>query len=60
MKHKETIQYGRYRPPDSKVFYNRDSNIAVVFSKDDEFVTVIKLNKGQPQYNNFIKNGYLQ
>ena len=60
MKHKETIQYGRYRLPDSKVFYNRDSNIAVVFSKDDEFVTVIKLNKGQPQYNNFIKNGYLQ
>lgn len=43
-----------------KFFYNRDSNIAVVFSKDDEFVTVIKLNKGQPQYNNFIKNGYLQ
>jgi len=45
---------------DSKVYFNSNTNNAVVLDKSGGFVTGFKLTPGTPQYENYIKNGVLR
>ncbi|WP_413454049.1 VENN motif pre-toxin domain-containing protein [Erwinia persicina] len=45
---------------DSKVFFNSNTNNAVVIDKSDEFITGFKVIPGTPQYDNYMKNGILR
>ncbi|WP_211237709.1 colicin D domain-containing protein [Shewanella waksmanii] len=56
-----TVQRGTYGlAKDSKVFFNVNTNNVVVLSKSDEFITGFKLIKGTPQFNNYLKKGFLR
>lgn len=64
---KFTQQFGTYRSlPNSKVFYNRETHIAVIFDKDGNFYTVFKPKNKRPdgkvtnQLQQFMKKGFLQ
>ncbi|WP_338124574.1 hemagglutinin repeat-containing protein [Ewingella americana] len=45
---------------DSRVYFNSNTNNAVVLDKSGGFVTGFKLTPGTPQYENYIKNGVLR
>ncbi|WP_244633779.1 VENN motif pre-toxin domain-containing protein, partial [Erwinia persicina] len=45
---------------DSKVFFNSNTNNAVVIDKSGEFITGFKVIPGTPQYDNYMKNGILR
>ena len=56
-----TVQQGTYGfVKDSKVFFNTETNNAVVVDGAGNFVTGFKLLPGSQQYENFIKNGVLR
>lgn len=57
---KNTIIKGTYiREKDSKVYFNPETNNAVVIKKDGSFSTGMKLKPGTPQYKNYIGKGVL-
>ncbi|NBI43449.1 hypothetical protein GVX76_08120 [[Haemophilus] felis] len=58
----ETIQYGTYRfPPNSKVYYNNRTRMAVVFDLDGNFLSSIVFTKQQKrQLENYLKNAFLR
>ena len=45
---------------DSKVYFNSNTNNAVVLDSSGNFVTGFKLTPGTPQYDNYMKNGVLR
>lgn len=45
---------------DSRVFFNPNTNNAVVIDKSGEFITGFKVIPGTPQYDNYMKNGVLR
>lgn len=45
---------------DSKVFFNSNTNNAVVLDKAGDFVTGFKLSPGTKQFENFMNNGLLR
>ncbi|WP_336432535.1 VENN motif pre-toxin domain-containing protein [Providencia rettgeri] len=45
---------------DSKVYFNSNTNNAVVLDSTGNFVTGFKLTPGTPQYDNYMKNGVLR
>ncbi|KOY62382.1 adhesin [Photorhabdus heterorhabditis] len=56
-----TVRQGTYGfVKDSKVFFNSNTNNAVVLDSSGNFVTGFKLTPGTPQYDNYIKNGVLR
>ncbi|WP_440779175.1 colicin D domain-containing protein [Pseudomonas syringae] len=56
-----TAQQGTYGfVKDSKVFFNSNTNNAVVLDASGNFVTGFKLAPGTQQFDNFIKNGVLR
>lgn len=56
-----TTQKGTYGfVKDSKVFFNSNTNNAVVLDNAGSFVTGFKLMAGTPQFENFITNGLLR
>ncbi|WP_231993414.1 colicin D domain-containing protein [Pseudomonas syringae] len=56
-----TAQQGTYGfVKDSKVFFNSNTNNAVVLDASGNFVTGFKLSPGTQQFDNFIKNGVLR
>ncbi len=56
-----TTQQGTYGfAKDSKVFFNLNTNYAVVLDAPGNFVTGFKLAPGTQQFDNFIKNGVLR
>ncbi|WP_050978194.1 hemagglutinin repeat-containing protein [Bordetella petrii] len=56
-----TVQQGTYGfVKDSKVFFNSETNNAVVIDGAGNFVTGFKLSPGTKQFENFIKNGVLR
>lgn len=54
----ETGTYGFVK--DSKVFFNPNTNNAVVIDKSGDFITGFKVIPGTSQYDNFMKNGVLR
>ncbi|HAT3915696.1 TPA: hypothetical protein I9Y38_005229 [Klebsiella oxytoca] len=57
---KNTKEKGTYiREKDSKVYFNSETNNAVVIKKDGSFSTGMKLVPGTPQYRNYIEKGVL-
>ncbi|WP_338111630.1 colicin D domain-containing protein, partial [Rosenbergiella australiborealis] len=58
---KTTYEHGTYLlVPESKVFYNPQTNNVVVIDKSGAFVSGWKLDSTTKQYENFIKNGTLR
>lgn len=56
-----TIQKGMYGfVNDSKVFFNSNTNNAVVLDNAGNFVTGFKLSPGTPQFENYMTNGLLR
>jgi hypothetical protein len=56
-----TIEKGTYiYVKDSKVFFNPNTNVAVVLDRNGAFVTGFRLNPGTPQCTNLLKNGVLR
>lgn len=56
-----TVQKGTYGyVKDSKVFFNSNTNNAVVLDNAGNFVTGFKLSPGTPQFENFMANGLLR
>lgn len=56
-----TIPHGAYGfVKDSKVFFNSQTNNAVVLDSTGGFVTGFKLSPGTPQFENYMKNGVLR
>ena len=56
-----TIEKGTYLyVPDSKVFFNPNTNLVAILDKNGNFVSGWKLIPGTPQFENFIKNGVLR
>lgn len=57
---KNTIVKGTYiREKGSNVYFNTETNNAVVIRKDGLFSTGMKLKPGMPQYKNYIEKGVL-
>lgn len=57
---RNTKEKGTYiREKDSKVYFNSETNNAVVIKKDGSFSTGMKLVPGTPQYRNYIEKGVL-
>ncbi|MDJ1652549.1 hypothetical protein PFH44_03400 [Raoultella sp. Ech2A] len=57
---KNTIVKGTYiRGKGSKVYFNTETNNAVVIRRDGLFSTGMKLKSGTPQYKNHIEKGVL-
>lgn len=57
---KTTSENGTYGfVQDSRVFFNPNTNNAVVIDKSSEFITGFKVIPGTPQYDNYMKNGVL-
>ena len=54
----QTVLKGRYRLEGSKVFYNGQTDIAVVFDKDNRFVTAMKISGKQREH--YLNTDYLQ
>ena len=54
----QTVLKGRYRLEGSKVFYNGQTDIAVVFDKDNRFVTAMKISGKQRDH--YLNTDYLQ
>ena len=58
---KTTYEYGTYLlVPESKVFFNPQTNNVVVVDKSGNFVSGWKLDPQTKQYDNFMKNGTLR
>ncbi|EJE0326119.1 hemagglutinin repeat-containing protein [Salmonella enterica] len=58
---KSTSENGTYGfVKDSRVFFNPNTNNAVVIDKSGEFITGFKVIPGTPQYDNYMKNGVLR
>ncbi|KFB99277.1 putative heme utilization/adhesion exoprotein [Trabulsiella guamensis ATCC 49490] len=58
---KATSENGTYGfVKDSRVFFNPNTNNAVVIDKSGEFITGFKVIPGTPQYDNYMKNGVLR
>lgn len=56
-----TIAHGTYGfVKDSKVFFDPQTNNAVILDEKGSFVTGFKLSPGTPQYENYMKNGFLR
>ncbi|MDP8078345.1 phage minor head protein [Phocoenobacter skyensis] len=55
------VQRGVYKSsnPANKVWYNNDTQIAVVFDENNYFVTSLKLTKGTKQYDKYMNEGFL-
>ncbi|WP_182111127.1 hemagglutinin repeat-containing protein [Comamonas testosteroni] len=61
MKSPSTIAHGTYGfVKDSKVFFDPQTNNAVILDGKGIFVTGFKLSPGTPQYENYMKNGVLR
>lgn len=54
----QTVLKGQYRLEGSKVFYNGQTDIAVVFDKDNRFVTAMKISGKQREH--YLNTDYLQ
>lgn len=58
---KSTSENGTYGfVKDSRVYFNPNTNNAVVIDKSGEFITGFKVIPGTPQYDNYMKNGVLR
>ncbi|WP_081908676.1 colicin D domain-containing protein [Buttiauxella noackiae] len=61
MKDTDTFKLGTYGfVKDSNVFFNPNSNSAVVLGESGNFITGFKLDSTSAQYDNYIKNGILR
>ena len=58
MNDEQTVLKGRYRLEGSKVFYNGQTDIAVVFDKDNRFDTAMKISGKQREH--YLNTDYLQ
>lgn len=58
MSDKDTVLRGRYRTQGSKVFYNEHTDIVVVFSQENAFITAMRISGKQRE--NYLNTEYLQ
>lgn len=65
LNNENTYEFGTYGySKDSKVFYNKETGIAVVFTVNNEFLTAFRpfddLDRNSKQLTNYLSNGYLR